>query len=46
MSRTEPPAPVMTSLGGGHGLYQTLQAARVAGASFINAVVTLSLIHI
>ena len=45
MSRTEPTVPtgpVVTSLGGGHGLYQTLQAARVAGAGFINAVVTVA----
>ncbi|MBA1835698.1 gluconeogenesis factor YvcK family protein [Corynebacterium wankanglinii] len=31
-----------TCLGGGHGLYQTLTAARVAGASPINAVVTVA----
>lgn len=31
-----------TCLGGGHGLYQTLTAAREAGASKINAVVTVA----
>lgn len=31
-----------TCLGGGHGLYQTLTAARQAGASTINAVVTVA----
>ena len=31
-----------TCLGGGHGLYQTLAAARQAGASTINAVVTVA----
>lgn len=31
-----------TCLGGGHGLYQTLTAARKAGASTINAVVTVA----
>lgn len=31
-----------TCLGGGHGLYQTLTAARFAGASDINAVVTVA----
>ena len=31
-----------TCLGGGHGLYQTLTAARAAGASTINAVVTVA----
>lgn len=31
-----------TCLGGGHGLYQTLTAAREAGASTINAVVTVA----
>lgn len=31
-----------TCLGGGHGLYQTLSAARVAGADHVNAVVTVA----
>lgn len=35
-------APVFTCLGGGHGLYQTLCAARTAGAGAINAVVTVA----
>lgn len=35
-------APVFTCLGGGHGLYQTLLAARHAHASHINAVVTVA----
>lgn len=35
-------SPIFTCLGGGHGLYQTLQAARRAGASGINAVVTVA----
>lgn len=33
---------VFTCLGGGHGLYQTLTAARRAGASEVNAVVTVA----
>ncbi len=35
-------ASVFTCLGGGHGLYQTLRAARAAGAGDINAVVTVA----
>lgn len=35
-------APVFTCLGGGHGLYQTLTAARAAGAGHVNAVVTVA----
>ena len=42
MSLTESRSPIFTCLGGGHGLYQTLQAARCAGASGINAVVTVA----
>lgn len=34
--------PVFTCLGGGHGLYQTLQSAYAAGAKAINAVVTVA----
>lgn len=33
---------VFTCLGGGHGLYQTLTAARAAGAEHVNAVVTVA----
>lgn len=33
---------VFTCLGGGHGLYQTLTAARAAGAEQVNAVVTVA----
>ena len=42
MTNTDAQSPVFTCLGGGHGLYQTLRAARCAGASFINAVVTVA----
>ena len=34
--------PTFTCLGGGHGLYQTLTAARAAGAEDISAVVTVA----
>lgn len=43
---TESPAPdrpqTITSLGGGHGLYQTLLAGRACGAAEISAVVTVA----
>lgn len=42
MRATDPAAMTYTCLGGGHGLYQTLTAARVAGAARINAVVTVA----
>lgn len=42
MGRTLDTPAVVTSLGGGHGLYRTLLAAREAGAGAINAVVTVA----
>lgn len=42
MGRDVHEGPTVTSLGGGHGLYQTLQAGREAGAGKINAVVTVA----
>lgn len=42
MQRTDTNSQSITCLGGGHGLYQTLLAARAAGATDINAVVTVA----
>ncbi|WKD59247.1 gluconeogenesis factor YvcK family protein [Corynebacterium caspium] len=39
---TADPQPVITSLGGGHGLFQTLKAVRLCHPKSINAVVTVA----